>query len=57
MTNRTDLAAKIRIEMNDVHNAMVDPGFDDFQKYREALSRYQALRWALQSMKLTEDDE
>lgn len=57
--NPTRYAAKLREEMEKVKTSMVEPGYDDFLRYREALAKYHALKSAQENLRLTtmEQDE
>lgn len=57
--NASDYAAKLKAEMENIKNSMVDPGYSELAPYREQLARYHAFRFALEKLKLTinEDNE
>lgn len=57
--NASQYAAKLKIEMDKVMASFVDPGYPDFEKYRSAVARWQALDWAHKQLTLSEgiDDD
>ena len=58
--NATRYSILLGDEMDKIKTGMVEPGFDDFQKYREALQRYHAFKEARLMLKLPtikEDEE
>ena len=57
MLHATQLAAKLKAEMETIKNAMVEPGHSDFAVYREQLVRYHAFKDALEKLRLTIDED
>lgn len=57
--NASRYSAKLKESMDGLLRSMVEPGYDDFTKYREAVAKWQALNFARQELNLAtvEDDE
>lgn len=55
--NASTYAAKIKAEMENIKNSMVEPGYSELGPYREQLARYHAFKDALDRLKLTIDED
>ena len=55
--NATEYAMKLRAEMHEIKEAMVEPGFSDYVAYREALGRFHGLKSALAKLKVSINEE
>lgn len=53
--NASKLSRQLTDEMEKIKHGMVEPGYDDFQKYREAVQRYHAFKEARGMLKLSTD--
>ena len=55
--NATKLSRQLTEEMERIKHGMADPGYDDFQKYREAVQRYHAFKETKAMLKLSTDKD
>lgn len=55
--NATKLSRQLTERMERIKDGMVEPGYDDFQKYREAVQKYHAFKEAREMLKLPTNDD